>query len=332
MSLIVPATEDLLSAFVGLRPVVRETPLLESVSLNKATGSRVLVKAESLQRTGSFKFRGAYHRLSRLDREARRRGVVAFSSGNFAQGLAAAGRLQDVAVTIVMPADAPAAKVERTREYGAEVVLSVHGARNREVAADELAHELAEDRGMTLLHPFDDPHIIAGQASVGLEMLEQTLRLGVRLDTLLVPVGGGGLVAGCALAAKSAQPDITVYAVEPEGYDDMARSLESGERERNEASPPTLCDALQAATPGEVTFAAARELLAGGITVDDAEVGAAMRRAFTDLKVVLEPSGATALAALLAHKLDLAGQIVGIVASGGNVALEEFHRITTTVH
>ena len=332
MDMIVPATEDLLSAFVGLRPVVRETPLLESVSLNKSTGARVLVKAESLQRTGSFKFRGAYHRLTRLNEAERRTGVIAYSSGNFAQGLAAAGHLQGVAVTIVMPDDAPVSKIERTRDYGAEVVLSEHGNRNREVVANELAHQIADDRGMTLLHPFDDPHIVAGQASVGLEMLDQTLRMGVRLDALLVPVGGGGLVAGCALAAKNALPDIAVYAVEPEGYDDMARSLESGERERNVASPPTLCDALQAATPGKVTFAAARDLLEGGLIVSDAEVGVGMRRAFTDLKVVLEPSGATALAALLTGKIDLRGKCVGIVASGGNVALEDFHRITATVH
>ena len=325
---IVPTDAELDAAYRTLKSIVHRTPLLESAALNEAIGARVLVKAEALQETGSFKIRGAYYRLTRLEDAQRSAGVIAFSSGNFAQGLAAAGGLLGIPVTIVMPQDAPPGKMEATRGYGAEVLLSDHGDRNREVAAAELARDTAAERGMTLLHPFDDPEIVAGQASVGLEILEQAEEMDCRLDILLVPVGGGGLIAGGALAAQRAGGGIKVYAVEPEGYDDMARSLAVGERQENVSSPPTLCDALQAATPGEVTFAAALGTLAGGIVVSDTEVGAAMERAFQDLKIVLEPSGAASLAAVLAEKIEVRGKCIGVVASGGNVALEDFRRAT----
>ena len=329
MPVVVPTDHDLEVAYGTLGAVVRRTPILESAALNAVAGARVLVKAESLQVTGSFKIRGAYHRLTRLDAGQRRSGVIAFSSGNFAQGLAAAGALLRVPVTIVMPIDAPPAKIEATRGYGADVMLSDHGELNREVVAADLASTTASQRKMVLLHPFDDPHIVAGQASVGREMLEQANDLGCSLDVLVAPVGGGGLIAGCVLAARRAGKGIAIYAVEPEGYDDMARSLRTGERQRNVSSPPTLCDALQAAMPGEVTFAAARESLAGGIAVSDAEVRTAMQSAFRDLKIVLEPSGAAALAAVLAGKVDVRGKCVGVVASGGNIALENFTRIVS---
>ena len=286
------------------------------------------MKAESLQLAGSFKIRGAYYRLSRLSDDERKRGVIAYSSGNFAQGLAAAGAMLDTPVTIVMPIDAPRRKMKATRNFGAEVVLSEHGTQNREVVANALAKELAGERHLTLLHPFDDPDIVAGQASVGVELLDQAAEMGCRPDTLLVPVGGGGLIAGCALATKIRGEGLDVYAVEPTGYDDMRRSLVAGERVGNDENPPTLCDALQAQIPGEVTFGTFQPLSAGGVAVDDAEVTEGMRTAFADFKIVLEPSGAVALAALIAGKVDTAGKCIGVVASGGNISLEDFQRIT----
>jgi len=311
-----------------LRPVVVETPLFESPALNAACGTRVLVKAESLQRTGSFKFRGAYYRVACLSEAERERGVIAFSSGNFAQGLAAAGALAGVKVTIVMPEDAPAAKMDATRRYGAEVVLSRHGTRNREEAANELALQLAEERGFPRLHPFDDPLIVAGQGSAGIELARQAERAGATLDALLSPVGGGGLLAGLALALRELSPATRVYGVEPEGYDDMARSLATGARQRVAGQPRSLCDALQAAMPGDVTFAVARDTVAGGLVVGDDEVVQAMERAFHDLKLVVEPSGAVALAAALARRLDPLPRTIGVILSGGNIALGDFHRLT----
>jgi threonine dehydratase len=317
-----------------LRPVVVETPVFESPMLDAACGARVLVKAESLQRTGSFKFRGAYYRVACLSDAERARGVVAFSSGNFAQGLAAAGALAGVKVTIVMPEDAPAAKMEATRRYGAEVVLSHHGTRNREEAANELALQLAEERGLTKLHPFDDPLIVAGQGSAGIELARQAERHGAALDVLLSPVGGGGLLAGLALALHELSPATRVYGVEPEGYDDMARSLAAGARQRVQGQPRSLCDALQAAMPGDVTFGVARDMVAGGLVVSDDEVVLAMERAFLDLKLVVEPSGAVALAAALARKLDPhmqpAPRTIGVILSGGNIALGDFRRLTAS--
>ena len=311
-----------------LAPLVVETPVLESPRLSAACGRRVLVKAESLQRTGSFKFRGASFRLSRLTAEERARGVIAFSSGNFAQALAAAGAASGVRVTIVMPVDAPAAKVEATRGYGAEVVLSEHGTRNREEAANELAMRLADERGLTRLHPFDDELVVAGQASCAVEFLRQAGALGATLDALVVPVGGGGLIAGIALATAARSPATKVWAAEPEGFDDLARSLEAGERQRVRDGARSICDALQAATPGAVPFAAARAHLAGGIAVSDAEAVEAMRRAFVDLKLVAEPSGAVALAAVLAGHVPGDPRTVGVVLSGGNIALADFARLT----
>lgn len=327
MSATMVGPADVAEAYETLRPVVRATPILESPALDARAGARVLVKAEALQHTGSFKFRGAYYRLTRLSERERKAGVVAYSSGNFGRALATAGAALGIPVTIVMPADAPPMKIEATRKAGAEVVLSEHGARNREEAASERAAELVRERGATRLHPFDDPLIVAGQGSIAREMLAQAEALGASLDALLVPVGGGGLIAGCALALKAFSPRTALYAVEPEGYDGMRLSLAAGERRRVAGNVPTLCDALQAAMPGEVTFAVAREGLAGALAVGDKHVRAAMALAFAELKIVLEPSGAIALAALLAGQLDRPGRCVGVIASGGNIALEDFKRI-----
>jgi threonine dehydratase len=329
MHLAAPSAHDLRAATAVLRGVVRATPLLSSPALDREIGARVLVKAESLQLTGSFKMRGAYFRLSRLEESRRPAGVVAFSSGNFAQGLAAAGHMIGVPVTIVMPADAPSAKIEATRGWGANVVLCEHGERNREVAANERAQAISVDTGAALLHPFDDPLIVAGQSTAASEMLEQAREMGVRLDAMLVPVGGGGLIAGCALACEEAGNALDVYAVEPRGYDDFSRSLAAGERVGNAAGSRTLCDALQAAMPGKVTFSVAQGRVARGVAVEDALVRRAMALAFRHLKIVLEPSGAVALAALLSPEMShLKGRTVAVLASGGNVGLEDFARLT----
>lgn len=328
MSAHIPSIEEIERAGSVVRPVARETPLLESRSLSNVTGAHVLIKVEALQHTGSFKFRGAYYRLTRLQGAERSRGVVAYSSGNFAQGLAAAGALLDIPVTIVMPDDAPAAKMKATREFGATVELSHHGERPREEAASEMAQVVSAERGATLLHPFDDPHIVAGQGSVALEIVDETHRLGRRPDHLFVPVGGGGLLGGCALVMREKCPDARVYAVEPVEYDGMTQSLRTGTRVRIRTSRKTICDALQATAPGLVTLAAAQKAVDGGISVDDADIRRAMALAFTELKIVLEPSGAIAIAALMGCGLDLKGRCVALIASGGNISLADFKGLT----
>ena len=324
MTIDLPTIDDIQVARDTLRPVICETPLLEAVTLNERAGCQLLVKAEALQHTGSFKFRGAYYRLSCLDARERAAGVVAYSSGNFGRALATAASMQGISVTIVTPIDAPPMKIEAIRDAGAEVVLSDLGERNREEAAGELAVNLARERGATALHPFDDPVIVAGQGTVALEMLEQAMRRGVKLDALLVPVGGGGLIAGCALALASESPATEVIAVEPVDFDGMGRSLAAGERRRIGEGGATICDALQAALPGEVPFSVAGPRVKSAVTVADALASEAVREAFRCLKIVLEPSGAVALAAALDGSLDLAGKCVGVVASGGNIAPDAF--------
>ena len=259
-------------AWKTVRGAVRWTPLLHSDYLDSLIGARVFLKAESLQIGGSFKMRGAYFRVSRLSEEQRSRGVVAFSSGNFAQALALAGRSAQVPVTIVMPADAPQRKIELTRRAGATVVLSEHGTRNREEVASERARALAAEHEYALLHPFDDPLVVAGQSTLMREVLVDARRNGVRLDAILCPVGGGGLIAGTALAEKHFGHGAEVIAVEPQACDDMCRSLISHRRERNVGTPQTICDAMQAVSPGAVPFEAAEHLIARGIAVDDAAV------------------------------------------------------------
>lgn len=310
-----------------LRPAIVETPLVGSPGLDARVGARVLCKADNLQRTGSFKYRGACFRLSKLTAEERARGVIAFSSGNFAQALAAAGAAAGVAVTIVMPVDAPSAKIDATRGYGAEVVLSEHGARNREEAANELAMTLAEQRGLTKLHPFDDEFVVAGQASCGIEILRQAAERGVTLDALVVPVGGSGLIAGVALAVRTLSPATRVIGAEPEGFDDLRRSLDAGERRRIVPGARSICDALQAATPGAVPFGAAHDAIAESVGVTDDEAVAGMRAAFSDLKLVCEPSGAIALGAVLAGRISGAPRSIGVVLSGGNIAVDDYIRL-----
>lgn len=308
--------------------VARETPLLSSPALDELAGRRLFVKAESLQHTGSFKLRGAFYRLNTLKPQQREKGVVAFSSGNFAQGLARAGQLLGVSVTVVMPKDVPEVKVLGTRRYGAAVVFAQPDGRPREVVSAELAAGIADAEHRVLLHPFDDTDVVLGHSSLGTELLRQLEEMGegLPLSNLLVPAGGGGLVAGISLALRSHGSPTRLIAVEPEGYDDLARSLSAGQRQRNGAPGPTLCDALLAVSPGAVPFSVLQETLHGAVSVTDDEVRFAMRAAAEHLKLVLEPSGASALAATLAARsrgLAL-GDRVGVVCSGGNISPDQF--------
>ncbi|WP_231638990.1 threonine ammonia-lyase [Sphingomonas profundi] len=299
------------------------TPLLEYAPLNDRLGHRVLVKFEGAQHTGSFKFRGAYNRLARLSPAERRAGVVAWSSGNHAQGVAAAARLLGMPATIVMPADAPAVKRANTRALGAAIVPYDRLTGSRE----EIATALARDRGATLVPSFDDPCVIAGQGTIGLEILAQADAAGARIGRVLVCCGGGGLVAGIATAIKAQAPAIAIHPVEPAAFDDTARSLASGRRETVPADARSICDALLAPSPGALTFPINRALLSAGLTVTDAEVKAAMRYAFSTCKLVTEPGGAVALAAALHGKAPPADGATVIVISGANVDPAEFAAI-----
>ena len=317
-----PQAADVQAAAQRLRGHAVATPLLESPALNARLGARLLVKAECLQRTGSFKFRGAFNALSQLDREARERGVVAYSSGNHAQGVAAAAQLLAMPALIVMPRDAPAIKVANTRFYGAEIVFYDRYTEARAAIAERIAAE----RRATLLPPYDDARVIAGQGTIGLELADQAAALGVHLDAVAVPCSGGGLVSGIALALSAASPGTQIFSAEPAGLDDMRRSLAAGERVANDPAARSVCDALLAPMPGEITFALGGRLLAGGFAVSDAEVLHAIAVAFAELKLVVEPGGAAALAAVLAGKLDAHGKTVAVIASGGNVDRDVFAR------
>jgi threonine dehydratase len=310
-----PDVDDVRKAAIRLRGKAVPTPLLSSPQIDARVGARVLVKAECLQLTGSFKFRGAYNALSQLDADKRRAGVVAYSSGNHAQGVAAAAQLLGMPATIVMPADAPAIKVANTRFYGAEIVPYDRYRESREA----IAKRIATERGAELLPPYDDARVIAGQGTIGLEIGEEARRQGQTIDALIAPCSGGGLVTGCALGLSDTQPSAAIYAAEPAQLDDLRRSLEAGQRVTNDPAARSICDALLAPTPGEITFALAQRLLAGSIAVDDDEVRYAMATAFSAYKLVLEPGGAAALAAVLAGKLEVAGKTIAVVASGGNV-------------
>jgi threonine dehydratase len=317
MNNVLPTVADVIDAEERLRGWLVETPVLESEAINLRVGARVLCKAECLQHTGSFKIRGALNRLLQLSADERRAGVVAFSSGNHAQAVALAARWLEMPATIVMPADAPKVKLERTRAYGAEVVLYDREREDREA----IAAALAQRRGAALVPPFDHPDIIAGQGTVGLELGRATRVRHLRVDALYVPVSGGGLIAGCALGIKSQWPSCSVYGVEPRGFEDLAASLAAGERRTCEPGGTTLCDGLRAPTPGAITFAINRNELAGARAVDDAQIRTAMALAAEHLKVVVEPSGAAALAAVLAAPRATAA-CIAVVLSGGNVDTE----------
>jgi threonine dehydratase len=315
-----PAFEDVLDAAGRLEGVAVRTPLIANRALDAATGAKVFVKAECLQRTGSFKFRGAYNRICRLTADELTRGVTAFSSGNHAQGVAAAAALMGTPAVIVMPSDAPRAKIEGTRAWGAEVVLYDRWTESRE----EIGARIAAERGSVLVPPFDDFHVVAGQGTVGLEAARQLNELGETADLVLAPASGGGLVAGIGLVFDALSPKTEIFAVEPEAYDDHARSLKAGHPVAVRPDADSRLDALLSPAPGALTFALNRRQLAGAAGVSDAEAMAAVAFAFRHLKLVLEPSGAAALAAVLAGKVDLAGRTVLVVASGGNVDAEVY--------
>ncbi|NBC32857.1 MAG: pyridoxal-phosphate dependent enzyme [Alphaproteobacteria bacterium] len=298
-----------------LAGVAVRTPLLGSPLLDDRLGGRVLVKAECLQRTGSFKLRGAFTKISRIPEAERRRGVVAFSSGNHAQGVAAAARHFGIPATIVMPSDAPAIKIRNTRAWGAAVRLYDRDRESREAIGDAIAAET----GAILVRPYDDPDVISGQGTIGLEIVAQCAEAGIRPDAVLVPCGGGGLSAGISLALADRLPGVPVHPVEPAGFDDTARSLAAGERLRNEETASSLCDAIMTPMPGEITFPVNRRTLAPGLVVDDAAALAAMACGFSDFKLVIEPGGAVALAAALTGACPVVGRTVVVVASGGNV-------------
>ena len=310
-----PTFGDILAARRRLGTLACRTPLIEHPALNALVGARVLLKAENLQRVGAFKFRGAYNKVAQVDKATFPGGVVACSSGNHAQGVAAAATLMGFKSVIVMPADAPRLKIARTRAFGAEVVAYDRAREDR----DAIARELCTTRHAALIHPFDDPDVIAGQGTAGLEMMEQAEAIGATPDIVLVGASGGGLISGVSIAVKEKSPATAIYSVEPAGFDDLARSLKGGMRERNAALSGSICDALLAATPGEITFEVARRNLVGGLTVTDEEAKAAVRYAFEELKLVLEPGGAVSLAAILAGKLPLEGKTVAAVLSGGNI-------------
>lgn len=301
------------------------TPLIENDRLNALCGGRVLLKFEGAQRTGSFKFRGAYNRLARLSAQERAAGVVAWSSGNHAQGVADAARLLGIAATIVMPGDAPAIKLANTRALGAEVVTYDRLRESREA----IATTLAEQRGATLVPSFDDPFIIAGQGTVGLEIVEQVKERDATLGQVLVCCGGGGLTAGVATAVKAQVPDAAIYTVEPAGFDDTARSLRSGVREAVAADTRSICDALQAPMPGAMTFPINRALVTGGLVVTDRQVREAMRFAFSTLKLVVEPGGAVALAAMMQGLAPPCDGVSVVVLSGSNVDPLDYAAILT---
>ena len=309
------SARDVLDASHLLSGAAALTPLLEFEALNAAAGRRVLVKFEGAQHTGSFKFRGAYNRLARIEGAAKAAGVVAWSSGNHAQGVAAAAKRLGMTALIVMPADAPAIKLANTRALGAEVTLFDRLTQSRE----EIATDIAKERGAVLVPSYDDPFVIAGQGTIGLEILSQVEAAGARLGQVLSPCGGGGLIAGIATAIKAQAPQVQLFSVEPLGFDDTARSLVAGERQVVPAGAKSICDALMAPTPGALTFPINQALLSGGLAVDDAAVEAAMRFAFQSMKLVVEPGGAVALAAVLSGLVPPSDGATVVVLSGSNV-------------
>jgi len=322
-----PGIADIEDAARALRGVAVRTPLLDCPALSARIGGRVLIKAEMLQRTGSFKFRGAYNHISRLDPAGRGGGVVAYSSGNHAQAVAAVAAMLGIPAVIVMPSDAPRLKIAATRGHGAEIVLYDRYRESRE----DIAAGIVRERGAALVPPFEDRLIIAGQGTAGLEIAEDLRGRGTAPDAVLVPCSGGGLVAGIATAIRDRFPEAAVHAVEPAGFDDTTRSLASGRRESNAPDARSICDALLAPSPGSLTFSINRRLLAGGIAVPDASALRAMGVAFRDLKLVVEPGGAVALAALLEAPERWRGRTVVVVCSGGNVDAATFRDALATV-
>jgi len=310
--------DDINLAAERLKGRIVETPLLESLYLNEMLGGRILFKAECLQRTGSFKIRGATNKLLSLKEQERKNGVVAYSSGNHAQGVAAAARSLDIKATIVIPRDAPQLKIDNTRADGATIVLYDRENESREL----IAKEIAEKQGSSIVAPYDDLTVIAGQGVVGLEVLHQLEALKLEPDIIFCPCGGGGLIAGLSTAIKSRFHDTEIFAVEPQDFDDTKRSLEAGERVKNKLGARSICDAILTPIPGEITFEINRRLLTGGISVSDEAVVNAIVVAYSRLKLAVEPGAAVGLAALLSGEIKLNGKTAIVVLSGGNIDLK----------
>lgn len=322
MSLNPPVYADIQVAAERLKGQAVRTPLIENAVLNEMAGGRVLIKAECLQRTGSFKFRGAYNRISQLTPEQRQAGVVAYSSGNHAQGVAAASKIVGCPALILMPLDAPQTKVEGVKFWGGEVRQFDRATENRE----EIGARLAEERGAVLVPPYEHNDIIAGQGTAGLEAVEQMAEIGATPDLAICCAGGGGLIAGVGLAVKHHHPEAQIWAAEPEEFDDHRRSVLSGRRERNDRLSGSICDAIITPTPGELTWALNAHQLSGGYAVSEDEVLDSMAFAFRHLKLVIEPGGAAALAAVTSGKAKLDGRTVLVLATGGNVDKAMFER------
>ena len=318
MTTLLPSFTDVETAAVRIAPYAIVTPLLENERLNARTGGRVLIKPETLQRTGSFKFRGALNRISLIPDADRPKGVVAYSSGNHAQGVAAAAALFGINAVIIMPSDAPRTKLEGTRSLGAEIILYDRLKDDREA----IAAEVQAQRGATLVKPFDDPAIVAGQGTIGLEIARQAGLAKIDIDDVLVPAGGGGVVSGTALALSGSSPRSRVISVEPELYDGMRRSLAAEARTRAPGGKLSVADALMAPMPGEIPFAVAQGRLAPGVAVSDEDLMRAVSFAAQSLKLNVEPGGAAALAALLVEKVDVRNRTAAIVLTGGNCDIE----------
>ncbi len=319
-----PTHSDVVAAAERLSGLVRKAPVLRHDSLDALAGARVFVKAECLQETGSFKIRGATNRLLQIPEAQRAAGVVAFSSGNHAQGVARAARLLGMPALIVMPADAPALKVEGSEADGGEVRFYDRNTESRE----EIAEQIASERGAIVVPSFDDPHIISGQGTAGLEFAAQMKDAGETLDHLITPAGGGGLASGLALALEGVSPGTRVWVAEPQGHDDWTRSLKSGHIEKNAPGTRSICDAILTPAPGDMMFAIGHRLFSGGLVVSDPQAKDAMRAAFRYLRIVTEPGGAAALAAALACLPDdMKGRKIGIVVSGGNVDAVEYAKV-----
>lgn len=321
-----PVTIEMIRAAAArLAPHIVQTPVLEHTALNQRVGGRVFLKCENLQRVGAFKFRGAYNKISQVDKITYPGGVVASSSGNHAQGVAAAATLCGLKSAIVMPKDAPPIKVARTKAFGGEVVLYDREREDR----DAIAKALCAERQALFVPPFDDADVISGQGTAGLELMAEVARRGVTLDAVLVNVSGGGLASGITVAVKDASPSTEMWTVEPAGFDDFARSLASGKPERNARLSGSICDALMAESPGKLTLAIGTALMKGGVSVTDDEVRDAMRFAFEELKLVVEPGGAASLAAILTGKVPVKGRNVAALLSGGNADPAQYARIIT---
>jgi threonine dehydratase len=310
-----PTVDDVRDAEAALNGVGVETPLLENRDVNDQLAGRMLIKAETAQRTGSFKFRGAYNRIRQLTKSQRDRGVVAYSSGNHAQAVASAARMGGTSALIVMPSDAPSNKLKRTREMGAEVITYDRVTETREEVADLISAE----RGLVMVPPNEDARVLAGAGTVAFELIRQTKARQIILDAVLVPCGGGGLTAATALVFEALSPATKIFAVEPEQFDDTRRSLEAGERLANPKGRTTICDAIMTDIPGELTFSINRERLSGVLTVSDDDVRSAMKVGFDQYKTVIEPGAAVGLAAVLQNKIDFGSNTVAVIATGGNV-------------